>query len=307
LRINLWAICLAFLLAWVHASFAAEMEWQSVIGHQPQCPKQAGGRMYRSEILKRGNSTASIVCTSQRDAEGCHYSAEIQIEINGEKRSYPIPNPSQGQQHEIVDFSPDASQLLIRGVQAAQVGVLPLPDGEINWQTIKSLFSWGDCAAQVMPQGFLANGKAVIQTEPSPWPSTSRPANCVDRWGFYEVDFSAQKAVRLPNSPKIEHYGKIKRLSFQACKSDPDIVAECFTIHGRISVYNGSGVRRIWRIGTKRMLYVPDEFAIPESLRELTMGVDIYGDFLICPLEKQKPGHMQRVCIEKAQHLAIDK
>jgi hypothetical protein len=102
--------------------------------------------------------------------------------------------------------------------------------------------------------------------------------------------------------------GKIKQSPFQECKSDPDIKGDCFNVHGRLRVYNGAGVRRIWWIGTKHMLYIPDEFAMPESLEsKLTMGVDIYADFLVCPLEKQKAGHMQRVCIEKAQHIVIDR
>ena len=31
-------------------------------------------------------------------------------------------------------------------------------------------------------------------------------------------------------------------------------------------------------------------------------ATEIYGDFNVCPFTKQKPGHMQMVCIESAAH-----
>jgi hypothetical protein len=304
-RINIWAFCLALFLAGSQACFASEPEWVGVIGRQPLCPKHAGSRTYRSETIQKGNTIAFIECTSYRDNEGCHYNAEINIDRSGSRKSVQIPNPGEFQQYLIVDFSPDASQLLVQA--GSQVGALLLPNGGINWQKKEDLFHWENCIANTQPLGFTADGKIVIQAGPSMWVSTKRPPDCVDNRGLYEADLAAQKVTRLPDSKKIEHYGKIKQLPFQDCKSDPDIAAECFNVHGRLSVYNGAGVRRIWWIGTKHMLYIPDEFAMPESLAStLTMGVDIYGDFLVCPLEKQKAGHMQRVCVEKAQRLVID-
>ena len=41
------------------------------------------------------------------------------------------------------------------------------------------------------------------------------------------------------------------------CKGAPAIVAACFTVHGRLGVYNGIPIR-IWVVGTRRMLGAKD-------------------------------------------------
>lgn len=94
------------------------------------------------------------------------------------------------------------------------------------------------------------------------------------------------------------------------CRSNPEVVGKCFTVHGRLSLYNGTPSPRIWRIGTKRVLGVDEtaheEMAMPDDLaRKLNFELDIYGDFEVCPLTKEKPGVMQIVCIESASHVVI--
>ena len=54
------------------------------------------------------------------------------------------------------------------------------------------------------------------------------------------------------------------------------------------------------------MLGVPtEESEMPEYLRKLmsTFDDEVYGDFLVCPYQKQIPEHMQPVCIESAKKL----
>ena len=47
---------------------------------------------------------------------------------------------------------------------------------------------------------------------------------------------------------------------------------------------------------------------MPKSIEEkLKLGVDIYGDFEVCPLSREKPGEMQFVCIESASNLVVKK
>ena len=100
------------------------------------------------------------------------------------------------------------------------------------------------------------------------------------------------------------------------CKGSPSIVGPCFVIHGRYSYANGSPSSRIWIIGTKRRLGVDDfENAnndrpevpwIPENLEARSgPGIDVFGDFEVCPLSKEKPGEMQFACVESATHLVI--
>jgi hypothetical protein len=95
------------------------------------------------------------------------------------------------------------------------------------------------------------------------------------------------------------------------CKGAPTIVGECFSVHGRLSVYNGIPIR-IWIVGTHRMLGVKDATGggvtvRPEIQTLLSQGdpmeTAIFGDYEVCPLSKAHPGWMQFVCVESTAHL----
>ena len=95
------------------------------------------------------------------------------------------------------------------------------------------------------------------------------------------------------------------------CKSNPQLVAACFTVHGRLSAYNGTPSLRIWPIGTHRLLGVlkdEDPVVIPESIRnEVGFEKDIYGDFVVCPFTQSKPGQMQFVCVEAVSNVRVQR
>jgi len=95
------------------------------------------------------------------------------------------------------------------------------------------------------------------------------------------------------------------------CKSNLQLVAACFTVHGRLSAYNGMPSLRIWPIGTHRLLGIlkdEDPLALPESIRnEVGFEKDIYGDFLVCPFTQSKPGQMQFVCVEAVSNVRVQK
>jgi hypothetical protein len=95
------------------------------------------------------------------------------------------------------------------------------------------------------------------------------------------------------------------------CKGAATIVDACFTVHGRLGVYNGIPIR-IWVVGTQRMLGVKDATGggitvRPEIQTLLSQGEPgatvVYGDYEVCPLSKPHPGWMQFVCIGSASHL----
>ncbi len=95
------------------------------------------------------------------------------------------------------------------------------------------------------------------------------------------------------------------------CKGAATVVDACFTVHGRLGVYNGIPIR-IWLVGTQRMLGVKDATGggvtvRPEIQTLLSQGEPgetvVYGDYEVCPLSKPHPGWMQFVCIESASHL----
>src|SRR5215203_2412366 len=101
----------------------------------------------------------------------------------------------------------------------------------------------------------------------------------------------------------------------KSCREHPQLVGRCFTVYGRLSIYNGSPSLRIWKLGTRRMLGVSDQrFAVagyrnvPVDIQgQINHDVAIFGDFLVCPFTRPKPREMQLVCIEAATNLVIRK
>lgn len=99
------------------------------------------------------------------------------------------------------------------------------------------------------------------------------------------------------------------------CSAHPMIDGKPFTVHGRLSIYNGNPSVRIWAIGTQRMLGVSDGrfyrkgyTNLPESIKErLDFETDLYGDFKVYPFTRSKPGVMQLVCIQSVKHLVARK
>ncbi len=101
-----------------------------------------------------------------------------------------------------------------------------------------------------------------------------------------------------------------------SCRVSPRLVGQCFAVHGRFFAANGTPTFRLWRVGTKHVLGVLnsegagienlDEFP-PEIRRLIPARVwdmnDIYGDYMVCPLTRERPGWMQFVCIAGATHL----
>jgi hypothetical protein len=96
----------------------------------------------------------------------------------------------------------------------------------------------------------------------------------------------------------------------KSCKNNPQVVDQCFNIHGRVRVVNGAGTV-IWRIGTDRLLEVEDEELVPANFSKAmygngdVYGRDVFGDFEVCPFTKSKPGEMQMVCVESASRLVV--
>ena len=99
----------------------------------------------------------------------------------------------------------------------------------------------------------------------------------------------------------------------KSCRQHPQLIGKCFTVHGRLSVYNGAPALRIWKVGTRRVLGVSDQrFAlsgyrnVPENIeRQLNQDANLFGDFLVCPFTNPRPAAMQLVCIEAVKNLIV--
>ena len=90
------------------------------------------------------------------------------------------------------------------------------------------------------------------------------------------------------------------------CNAKP--VAPCVKQRGRLSSQNGIRYR-LWLIGTRRSLDVSDT-EVPALVEPyLLMTSDdhsyIFGDFEVCPLEADVPGHARRACIIGAERLVV--
>jgi hypothetical protein len=97
----------------------------------------------------------------------------------------------------------------------------------------------------------------------------------------------------------------------KSCRQHPQLIGNCFTVHGRLSIYSGNPSLRLWPIGTKRILGVSEQrFSLPgfrnipeDLVKKLDLENRIIGDFLVCPFTRSRPGEMQLMCIESARNI----
>lgn len=91
----------------------------------------------------------------------------------------------------------------------------------------------------------------------------------------------------------------------------------CPVVHGRLFVANGTPSIRIWKIGTRRILGVvsPDDHDSEHPsvfAKEVWALIDghqfhreVYGDFLVCPVTRSRPGWMQMVTLLRGFNLVV--
>lgn len=280
-------------------------------GSVPECPKNAGTRQYRSATIQLGDEQAFMIASSQSDGQKCDSSAALHIQ-RGTKESVSPSAAQPGQAFTIVDFSSDDSRMLLaldlqlpypnEQSRNLMIAVVPTDTGQAQWRNAWDVLGWKDCDATVDPQGFSEDGRAVLLVRPSVL-SPLRHPGCVEAPTLFAID-TAGKVGTIPTETKLQRYAKVVRQEWQTCAADPDLVGPCFKVHGRLAYWNGAPTTRITWLGTKRILGVPDEVVPEDVAPHLVMDqVDAYGDFRVCPLTVQKPGHMQMVCIDSAENV----
>ena len=88
---------------------------------------------------------------------------------------------------------------------------------------------------------------------------------------------------------------------------------EPFTVHGRLSNYNGSATMRIWIVGSTRMLYVAAVSPALDKINKIFddgdgwFTRDIFGDYTVEPLAPDIKGHMRPVKILGVKHVVISR
>ena len=122
------------------------------------------------------------------------------------------------------------------------------------------------------------------------------------------------------------------------CKT-PENAASCYWMRGRLTFYNINVSYRIWKVGTKRLLIVysgPSTYpprggaALDATNPEFPANLEkiyeaeykhrvaikdaipgwpdpVFADFEVCPLEPERKGEMQAVCIESAKNIFVQR
>ncbi len=124
------------------------------------------------------------------------------------------------------------------------------------------------------------------------------------------------------------------------CKT-PQNASLCYWTHGRLELYlsfhDENAPWHLWQVGTQRLLQIcngPSHFPprngddcitpeFPANLDRIYKDprnwapsfiddtrlspLDVFADFEICPLEAEKKGKMQAVCIESARKILVEK
>jgi hypothetical protein len=282
------------------------------IGTAPSCPTRAGSRQFRSAEIQAADIRTYIVGTAIRQSSFCRRTTEIHVQRDGARSSFTLSAADQQDEFTIVDFSPDHAQLFLcreksqrypnEEFRNIEITTMPVASARVSWRNVWDLMKWNECDAAIDPLGFTSDGKVVIRTRPAVMASPRR-RSCVSAAGRFIIDLRSKTIGQLPDATNVTAYSKTTRGPWQTCKGDPDLTGACFTIHGRISAWNGTPTYRIWRIGGRRILGVANDI-LPESIAaNLSWGVEAYGDFLVCPFRRQRPGSMQPVCVESAENV----
>jgi hypothetical protein len=98
------------------------------------------------------------------------------------------------------------------------------------------------------------------------------------------------------------------------CRQHPQLVAPCFQIRGRLSVYNGAPALRIWPIGSKRLLGISEGRFLLANYENIPPGIVaqlvtpdsvMFADFQVCPFTQDVPGVMRLVCLDSAKNILV--
>jgi hypothetical protein len=102
------------------------------------------------------------------------------------------------------------------------------------------------------------------------------------------------------------------------CTAIPFARQPCFTLRGRLALYNGTPGWRLLPLGGRRILGVVDgkgdaegDTVTPAAVTALARPpspgdyLDTYGDFRVCPLSPDEPGWMRMVCIDSVRDLQL--
>lgn len=297
-------------------------------GYALYCPEHVGTRVYRSRTVSAGTTQIYIVSTARKDNVGCKQTIALHLTTGANENVFEVGDV---RYFSIIDISPDGKWLLLDRqltptedelkndqyeVRRREFSVVSTANPEPHWRNVWDIMGWGLCKANVDAEALLPSGKVIaylrgtIMNIPvsrpigGERPEPDRSKDCVNSAGFYEIDL-ATGAKQMVAKELAEPHAVVSGYEKENCKTNPDVVGNCFKIRGRINEWNGSMTTRIWPVGTNRMLYVAG--TLPEKIQDrYGFNVDVFANLEICRLEKDIPGHMRGVCIESAENIRFE-
>ena len=84
----------------------------------------------------------------------------------------------------------------------------------------------------------------------------------------------------------------------------------CRLVRGRLSLSNTTPPMRLSAASSKQVFGVSPAAAelIPEVVRQrLAPGIQLYGDFSVCPMTRDKSGEVQSVCLDSGTNLLVER
>jgi hypothetical protein len=147
-------------------------------------------------------------------------------------------------------------------------------------------------------------------------PKREGRSSCSSRQSIAGVTVCAQAArsagpsASRCRSRRSRHWPRNRPRKPQRRANQPPVEA-CATKHGRFSTQNGIA-QTIWLVGTTRRLSVDNAATdfLPAAAMKYTEMTSpghsyIFGDFTICPIEADAPGHIRAVCVTAAKNLVV--
>lgn len=94
----------------------------------------------------------------------------------------------------------------------------------------------------------------------------------------------------------------------KGCKRNPAVVDKCYWTKGTLKIWSGSPEVRISVAAPRRVLGVMDieDPIMPDCLHKLLdLNNEIRGEFLVCPFEPERAGHMRMVCVDEVKSVVV--
>jgi len=264
----------------------------------PPCPKRPGIRSQRSGVVQMGDAMVSVTAQTTREDGTCTTSASLWVTQSGVSQQVDLTD-SGASTFNIIDIAPDTSGVLVSAADKA--AFVSFADGSAHWLSLPDLLSVAPCRAQLTPQGFADSSRMVVALIP---PAEAAAVGCPSALSFYSVNWVTHAVNPMLNSLNLKRFAA--SASAQSCKTDPDVIAACYTARARLAVAPESRGYLLWPVGGKHVMAVPDGMVPDDLSAKVSASMRVYATMLICPVTTQMRSARPVVCIESASDLKAD-